>query len=153
MPEPIYLDHAATSPLRPEAQAAMEEGFRLWANPSSPHAEGRKARAALEDAPRHGETIVAQPNGRPYSYQLAWKRIMEVRVAIGAEHLDIHSLRYTTACEIVALPGMTLEHVRAITGHTAADMAAHYAAATMVTARAREAQNARTTKRERGNAS
>ncbi len=46
----IYLDHAATSPLRPEAQAAMEEGSRLWANPSSPHAEGRKARAALEDA-------------------------------------------------------------------------------------------------------
>ena len=28
----------------------MEEGFRLWANPSSPHAEGRKARAALEGA-------------------------------------------------------------------------------------------------------
>ncbi len=48
--ERIYLDHAATSPLRPEARAAMEEGFRLWANPSSPHAEGRKARAALEDA-------------------------------------------------------------------------------------------------------
>lgn len=46
----IYLDHAATSPLRPEARAAMEEGFAIWANPSSPHAEGRKARAALEDA-------------------------------------------------------------------------------------------------------
>jgi len=46
----IYLDHAATSPLRPEARAAMEEGFAMWANPSSPHAEGRKARAALEDA-------------------------------------------------------------------------------------------------------
>jgi cysteine desulfurase len=28
----------------------MAEGFLLWANPSSPHAEGRKARAALEDA-------------------------------------------------------------------------------------------------------
>lgn len=28
----------------------MEEGFRLWANPSSPHGEGRKARALLEDA-------------------------------------------------------------------------------------------------------
>ncbi|WP_233999657.1 aminotransferase class V-fold PLP-dependent enzyme [Erythrobacter sp. CCH5-A1] len=28
----------------------MEEGFRLWANPSSPHAEGRKARHLLEDA-------------------------------------------------------------------------------------------------------
>lgn len=29
---------------------AVEEGFRLWANPSSPHHEGRKARALLEDA-------------------------------------------------------------------------------------------------------
>jgi len=28
----------------------MDEGFALWANPSSPHAEGRRARAALEDA-------------------------------------------------------------------------------------------------------
>ena len=28
----------------------MEDGFRLWANPSSPHAEGRKARQLLEDA-------------------------------------------------------------------------------------------------------
>ena len=50
MAERVYLDHAATSPLRPEAKAAMEEGFALWANPSSPHAEGRRARAALEDA-------------------------------------------------------------------------------------------------------
>ncbi len=28
----------------------MEQGFALWANPSSPHAEGRKARSLLEDA-------------------------------------------------------------------------------------------------------
>ena len=28
----------------------MEEGFALWANPSSPHAEGRRARSALENA-------------------------------------------------------------------------------------------------------
>jgi len=48
--ERIYLDHAATTPIRPEALAALEEGWRLWANPSSPHAEGRKAKAALEDA-------------------------------------------------------------------------------------------------------
>jgi cysteine desulfurase len=50
IPQRIYLDHAATSPLRPEAKAAMEEGFAIWANPSSPHAEGRRAKAALEDA-------------------------------------------------------------------------------------------------------
>lgn len=46
----IYLDHAATTPMRPEAIAAANEGFARWANPSSPHAEGRAARAALEDA-------------------------------------------------------------------------------------------------------
>lgn len=46
----IYLDFAATTPLLPEAGEAMRLGFAIWANPSSPHAEGRKARAALEDA-------------------------------------------------------------------------------------------------------
>ena len=46
----IYLDHAATTPMRPEAIAAVAEGMARWANPSSPHAEGRAARAALEDA-------------------------------------------------------------------------------------------------------
>lgn len=46
----IYLDHAATSPLRVEARKAMEEGLAIWANPSSPHADGRRAKAALEDA-------------------------------------------------------------------------------------------------------
>ncbi|MGX7925518.1 cysteine desulfurase family protein [Tsuneonella sp. HG094] len=46
----VYLDHAATTPLRPEARAAMEQGFTSWANPSSPHAEGRKARHLLEGA-------------------------------------------------------------------------------------------------------
>ena len=47
---PLYLDHAATTPLLPSARAAMEQGFALWANPSSPHRAGRAARAALEDA-------------------------------------------------------------------------------------------------------
>ena len=45
-----YLDHAATTPLLPVARRALEAGLALWANPSSPHAEGRAARAALEDA-------------------------------------------------------------------------------------------------------
>ena len=36
--------------MRPEAIAAVMEGMARWANPSSPHAEGRAARAALEDA-------------------------------------------------------------------------------------------------------
>jgi cysteine desulfurase len=46
----IYLDHAATTPILPAAKAAMMEAMERWANPSSPHSEGRAARAALEDA-------------------------------------------------------------------------------------------------------
>lgn len=46
----IYLDHAATTPLLDVARAAMLDGFAAWANPSSPHASGRDARALLEDA-------------------------------------------------------------------------------------------------------
>lgn len=49
-PEPIYLDHAATTPLLPEARDAWLESTLRWANPSSPHTPGRAARAALEDA-------------------------------------------------------------------------------------------------------
>ena len=46
----IYLDHAATTPLLPAAREAMARGFSAWANPSSPHAEGREARALIEAA-------------------------------------------------------------------------------------------------------
>ncbi|HKX90811.1 MAG TPA: aminotransferase class V-fold PLP-dependent enzyme [Sphingomicrobium sp.] len=46
----IYLDHAATTPVLAEARAALERGLDAWANPSSPHSEGRGARSLLEDA-------------------------------------------------------------------------------------------------------
>ncbi len=48
--ERLYLDNAATMPMLPEARDAMAAAFIDWANPSSPHGEGRAARAALEDA-------------------------------------------------------------------------------------------------------
>lgn len=45
-----YLDHAASSPLAPEAAAAMAAVQGLAGNPSSLHASGRAARRVLEDA-------------------------------------------------------------------------------------------------------
>jgi len=45
----IYLDHNATTPVRPEVVEAMAAALReRWGNPSSTHAEGARARAALE---------------------------------------------------------------------------------------------------------
>lgn len=46
----IFLDHAATTFVLPEAREALNRGYDAWANPSSPHAEGRASRALLEEA-------------------------------------------------------------------------------------------------------
>lgn len=46
----IYLDHAATAPILPEVREAVADALTRWHNPSSPHAEGRAAKAALEKA-------------------------------------------------------------------------------------------------------
>jgi cysteine desulfurase len=46
----LYLDHAATTPLLKSAREAVLAGMDRWANPSSPHGEGRAARAMLEEA-------------------------------------------------------------------------------------------------------
>ena len=57
-----YLDHNASSPLRPEARAAMERAFGVTGNPSSIHLEGRVARAMIEDA---REKVAALTGARP----------------------------------------------------------------------------------------
>jgi cysteine desulfurase len=48
----VYLDYNATAPLRPEARAAMLAALGEVGNPSSIHAEGRAARALIEQARR-----------------------------------------------------------------------------------------------------
>jgi cysteine desulfurase len=50
MADRVYLDWNATTPLRPEARAAMAAAWELSGNPSSVHAEGRQARRLVEEA-------------------------------------------------------------------------------------------------------
>jgi cysteine desulfurase len=51
MPAPIYLDHAATTPVRPEVLEAMLPFYGArFGNPSSVHRWGREARTALDEA-------------------------------------------------------------------------------------------------------
>jgi cysteine desulfurase len=52
MPDRVYLDWNASTPLRREAKEAMASAWDLVGNPSSVHAEGRQARRLVEDA-RH----------------------------------------------------------------------------------------------------
>lgn len=51
MPDPVYLDHAATTPVREEVLEAMHPFFGpRFGNPSSVHRWGREARTALDEA-------------------------------------------------------------------------------------------------------
>ena len=64
MPEPVYLDHAATTPVRPEVLEAMQPFFGpRFGNPSSAHRWGREARVALDEArERLARCLGAQPD-------------------------------------------------------------------------------------------
>ena len=57
-----YLDHNASSPLRPEARAAMAAAMEVTGNPSSIHGAGRAARALVEQA---REQVAALVGARP----------------------------------------------------------------------------------------
>lgn len=50
MAEPVYLDGFSTTPLAPEARAAMLEAFEATGNPSSQHGAGQRAARVIEDA-------------------------------------------------------------------------------------------------------
>ena len=60
---PVYLDHAATTPMRPEAIAAMAEELGHLGNPSSLHAAGRRARRVVEESREQlAEVFGARPS-------------------------------------------------------------------------------------------
>ncbi|HUW17625.1 MAG TPA: aminotransferase class V-fold PLP-dependent enzyme, partial [Actinomycetes bacterium] len=57
-----YLDHAATTPMLPEAMAAVQAELGRVGNPSSVHAAGRRARRVVEES---RETVAASFGARP----------------------------------------------------------------------------------------
>jgi cysteine desulfurase len=62
MPDRVYLDWNATTPLRREAREAMAAAWDLSGNPSSVHAEGRWARRLVEEARgRVADAVGASP--------------------------------------------------------------------------------------------
>lgn len=60
--ERVYLDHNATTPMRPEAIAAMQQWLGRAANPSSVHQSGREAKAAIEKARQTLATALHAPS-------------------------------------------------------------------------------------------
>ena len=80
----LYLDWNATTPLRPEARAAMIAAMDVVGNPSSVHAEGRAAKALIERARA------------------------QVAAALGAEGADVIFTSGATEAASLALAGRDL---------------------------------------------
>ncbi len=58
----VYLDYNATAPIRPEAADAVQRALAIGGNPSSVHAAGRAARAAVERARVEVAALVGAPD-------------------------------------------------------------------------------------------
>lgn len=90
----LYLDHAATTPLLPAAREAMTAALADWANPSSPHAPGRRAKAALEAARgRVADALgwtgaVIFTSGASEAIMLAMRCAKVARLLVGATEHD-----------------------------------------------------------------
>jgi len=118
MTQRIYLDHAATTPILPEARAAMAEAMERWANPSSPHAEGRASRSLLEQARKTiAEMLgwrhdVIFTSGASESVEIAVKRAKVAGRAYGAtEHPIVgHAMGPGTRVIPVGHDGLIDEH-------------------------------------------
>ncbi|MET7461595.1 cysteine desulfurase family protein [Nonomuraea sp. 3-1Str] len=117
----VYLDHAATTPMLPEAIEAMTEQLGQVGNASSLHAAGRRARRVVEEA---RETIADALGARPSEVVftsggteadnlalkgLYWARAPRRRILISSiEHhagLDpVHWLADTQGAQVEPLP-------------------------------------------------
>ena len=117
----IYLDHAATTPLRREALDAMLPYLtEHWGNPSSIYASGRRARQGLDEArERIAATLDAKPreivftSGGSESVNLAIKGVAWAASARG-RHIVTSSIEHKAglhACQLLERSGFEVTYL------------------------------------------
>ncbi|SBN63791.1 cysteine desulfurase [Curtobacterium sp. 9128] len=106
---PVYLDHAATTPILPEALTAFTDALATVGNPSSIHSAGQRAKMLLEDGrARVAASLDAEPvevvftSGGTESINLAIKGLYWARqqdrprprivVAAGEHHATVDTV-------------------------------------------------------------
>jgi cysteine desulfurase len=122
-----YLDHNATSPLRPEARAAMIAALDTGGNASSVHGEGRAARALIDEA---RETIAGALGCLPdmvtftasgtEANNLALKGAV---AGLGVRRLVVSAVEHASVLETAAAVGLPVQ-VAPVTGDGRIDLAA-----------------------------
>lgn len=108
----IYLDHNATTAVRPEAAEATARALALGGNPSSVHAAGRAARAVVEQARDAVAALIAAPaqtvvftSGGTEANALA----LESAVAAGSRRLIVSAVEHDSILEGARATGAAVE--------------------------------------------
>ena len=108
----VYLDHNATTAVRPEAIAAMTAVMSKVGNPSSIHAAGRAARAVMEQAREDVAALIAAPastvvftSGGTEANAIA----IESAVAAGARRLIVGAVEHDSVQETSRALGVAVE--------------------------------------------
>jgi cysteine desulfurase len=121
-----YLDHNATSPLRPEARAAMLAALDTGGNASSVHGEGRAARGFADEA---RETIAGALGCLPdmivftSSGTEANNLALKGAAALGVRRLVVSAVEHASVLETAAATGLAVE-IAPVTGDGRIDLAA-----------------------------
>lgn len=121
----VYLDHNATAPMRPEAIEAMTARLALTGNPSSVHAAGRAARAAMETARAQVAGLVGVVpgsvtfvSGGTEANALA----IESAVRAGVERIIVGATEHDAVVETARVSGLPVE-TWPVDGQGVADLA------------------------------
>jgi cysteine desulfurase len=107
MADRIYFDHNATSPLRPEAKAAMAAALDETGNASSVHAEGRAARTHIEAA---REKVAALVGADPKAVTFTSGATESIALALSPD-LEIDGRKL--ACDVLMVSAVEHPAVRA----------------------------------------
>lgn len=145
----VYLDHAATTPLRPEARDAWLAAHEVLGNPSSIHGAGQAARRLLEDARESlAEILGCQPievvltSGGTEATNLAlkglwWSREPATDTVVlpdGEHHATLDTVAWLTTSEGASVRAVSLDGVGRIPVASFADALPGSALATALVA-------------------
>jgi cysteine desulfurase len=107
----VYLDYNATSPIRPEAAAAVAQALQIGGNPSSVHAAGRAARNVVETARAQVAALVgAAPRALTFVSGGAEANALAIEsaVAAGCEEILVGATEHDTILASAAAAGVAV---------------------------------------------
>jgi len=107
----VYLDHNATTPIRPEALAAVVETLASGGNPSSVHQDGRRARAAAESARDAVAALAGAPSDGVVFTSGGTEANHLALAGSGADRILVSAIEHDSVLAAARLSGLPVETV------------------------------------------